>query len=198
MLLSTIIPNEINDYLQVQICLPQTPLPATALATASTTATATPTAKTTRAKRKRTKTKIAAIENGPHPNPHPAMDPNDGMAALAQIDTGCQVGDVINRRVLQGLRGEPQLRTTDSPIWMCSGLNNQCIESTAVLDIVVSFNKNDLKYTFSLPVRIAEDSKVDLILGLETIKKLNLVKIIPEFFQSPEISKMKNYNHSTN
>ena len=49
-------------------------------------------------------------------------------------------------------------------------LNNQCIESTAVLDIVVSFNKNNLKYTFSLPVRIAEDIKVDLILGLETIK----------------------------
>ena len=103
------------------------------------------------------------------PKPHPAMDPNDGMAALAQIDTGCQVGDVINRRVLRGLRGEPQLRTTDSSIWMCSGLNNQCIKSTAVLDIV-SFNKNNLKYSFSLPVRIAEDSKVDSILGLETIK----------------------------
>ena len=69
---------------------------------------------------------------------------------------------------------------------MCSGLNNQCIESTSVLDIVVSFNKNNLKHTFSLPVRIAEDSKVDSILGLETTKKLNLVKIIPEFFQNPE------------
>ena len=55
-----------------------------------------------------------------------------------------------------------------------------------MLDIVVSFNKNNLKYTFSLPVRIAEDSKVDVILRLETIKKLNLVRIIPGFFQSPE------------
>ena len=87
---------------------------------------------------------------------------------------------------------------------MCSGLNNQCIESTAVLDIVVSFNKNNLKYTFSLPLRIAEDSKVDLILGLETIKKLNLVKIIPEFFQNPEnienekIKSLQKLNHSTN
>ena len=35
-------------------------------------------------------------------------------------------------------------------------------------------------------MRIAEDSKVDLILGLETIKKKKLVKIIPEFFQNPE------------
>ena len=81
---------------------------------------------------------------------------------------------------------------------------NQCIESTDVLDIIVSFNKNDLKYTFSLPVRIAEDSKVDLILGLETTKKLNLVKIIPEFFQSPEniqnekIQSLQILNQSTN
>lgn len=55
-----------------------------------------------------------------------------------------------------------------------------------MLDIVVSFNKSDLKHTFSLPVRIAPESKVDLILGLKTIKNLNLVKIIPEFFQNPD------------
>ena len=89
MLLSTIIPNEIDDYLQVKIYLTQTPSPATALATALTVATATPTAKMIRVKQERTKTKIAAIETGPHPNSPPAMDQNNGMAALAQIDTGC-------------------------------------------------------------------------------------------------------------
>ena len=76
------------------------------------------------------------------------------MEALAQIDTGCQVGDVINGRVLRGLRGETLLRNSDSPMRMCSGLNNQCVESTNVLDIVVSFNKDDI-------VRIAPESKVD-------------------------------------
>ena len=53
-----------------------------------------------------------------------------------------------------------------------------------MLDIVLSFNKHDLKHTFSLPLRIAPELKVDLILGLQTIKNLNLVKIIPEFFQN--------------
>ena len=53
-----------------------------------------------------------------------------------------------------------------------------------VLDIVVSFKKDFLKYTFALPVRIAEDSEVDLIIELKTIKDLNLVKILPEFFQN--------------
>ena len=51
-------------------------------------------------------------------------------------------------------------------------------------DIVVSFKKDSSNYTFTLPVRIAEDFEVDLILGLQTIKNLNLVKTIPEFFQN--------------
>ena len=64
---------------------------------------------------------------------------------------------------------------------MCSGLNNQCIESTHVLDIVVSFKKDFLEYSSAFPVRIAEDSEV---LGLKTIKDLNLVKILSELFQN--------------
>ena len=63
------------------------------------------------------------------------------MDALAQIDTGCEVGDVINRRVLEGLRGEHRLRDSDSPMWICL---DKCIESKSVLDIVVSFKKDSL------------------------------------------------------
>ena len=45
-------------------------------------------------------------------------------------------------------------------------------------------------------MRIAEDPKVDLILGLQTIKKVNLVKVIPEFFQNSEnIVTEKNMTH---
>ena len=67
-----------------------------------------------------------------------------GMDALAQIDTGCEVGDVINRRVLEGLRGEHRSRDSDSPMWICSGLDNKCIESKSVLDTVVSFKKDSV------------------------------------------------------
>ena len=180
-LLSAIHPDKVHDYLQVHISLPQismdpttmtanTPTPKTATATVSAT-----NAKPSRATRRKTKT----------PPPTPPASPtllSRGMDALAQIDTGCQVGNVINRRVLEGLRGMHRLRDSDAPMWICSGLDNQCIESKSVLDIVVSFKKDSLKYTFSLPVRIAEDSEIDLILGIDTIKNLNLVKIIPEFF----------------
>ena len=67
-------------------------------------------------------------------------------------------------------------------MWICSGLDNKSIESKSVLDIVVSFKKDSLKYIFSLPVRIAEDSEIDLIIGINTIRNLNLVKVMPEFF----------------
>ena len=184
-LLSAISPDKIKDFLQVYISLPQTPFTVT-----DQTATVITTAKTSHATRRKKKTKTAtAATTAPtsrREDPPPSTTQSDGIAALAQIDTGCQVGDVINRRVLLGLRGETHLRDSDNPMWMCSGLNNQCVESTTVLDIVVSFKKDSLKYIFKLPVRIAQESEVDLILGLETIKNLNLVKVIPEFFQNKD------------
>ena len=180
-LLSAIHPDKISDYLQVHISLPQIsmdparknvprPIPPTVTATDSATS-----VKPRHAARRKTKTPPPAALANPTPL-------NRGMDALAQIDTGCQVGDVINRRVLEGLRGSHRLRDSDAPMWICSGLDSQCIESNTVLDIVVSFKKDSLKYTFSLPVRIAEDSEIDLILGIDTIKNLNLVNIIPNFF----------------
>ena len=70
------------------------------------------------------------------------------MDALAQIDTGCEGGDVFNRRVLEGLRGEHRLRDFDSPMWICSGLDNKCIESKSVLDIV------DINIDFRLDLNV--------------------------------------------
>jgi hypothetical protein len=178
-LLSAILPDKVKDYLQVHISLPQIITPPADETLSLTTASATESEtseKPTHVRRKRKRNKTAT--------PTAAANPTQsrGMDALAQIDTGCQVGNVINRRVLEGLRGEHLLRDTNDPMWICSGLNNECIESKSVLDIVVSFKKDSSKYIFSLPVRIAEDSQIDLILGIDTIKNLNLVKIIPEFF----------------
>ena len=168
-LLSAILPENIDDFLQVHISLLQIPSP-----TSNPVATALTIVKTTHATRrtKRRTVGTTAPDPSPPPPPQTSTSQNRGMDALAQIDTGCQVGDVINGRVLRGLRGDNHLRKADLPMWMCSGLNNQCVESTTVLDIVVSFNKDNLKHTFGLPVRIAQDSEVDLILGLQTIKNL--------------------------
>ena len=162
-IISTIFPENLNDYLNVTLCLSQIQ-------------------NTDKARLMKTRETRRKIKKPPHP-PQPNTDLNEGMEALAQIDTGNQVGDVINRRVLTGLGGTPHLRIADVPLLMCSGLDATCIESTEVLDIVVSFNKNDFEYKVFLSCRIAESSEVDLIIGLKTIKDLNLVKILPEFFQ---------------
>ena len=183
-LLSAILPEKVNDYLQVNISLPQISMAqdmtsalakTTAHKQTPTTATATANAtseRPSRATMRKTRKDPPAAPTSPTPQ-------SRGIDALAQIDTGCEVGDVINRRVL---RGEHRLRDSDSPMWICSGLDNKCIESKSVLDIVVSFKKDSLKYIFSLPVRIAEDSEIDLIIGIDTLKNLNLVKIMPKFF----------------
>ena len=63
---------------------------------------------------------------------------------------------------------------------------------------MISFKKDSFKYIFSLPVRIAEDSEIDLILGLDTIKNFNFVQIIPEFFGHKKcIDPWKRISHST-
>ena len=135
-LLSAVLTENIDDFLQVHISLSQIRFP-----TSNQVATDLTIAGTTRTRRRaRRRTDISPLLPPPPTNTCQTR----GMEALAQIDTECQVGDVI----LRGLRGDTHLRKSDSPMWMCSGLNNQCVESINVLDIVVSFNKSDLKHTF--------------------------------------------------
>ena len=117
-LLSAILPEKVNDYLQVSISLPQismAPDKTTALAKMTahkqtlTTATATANAtseRPSRATRRKARNDPPAAPTSPTPQ-------SRGMDALAQIDTGCEVGDVINRRVLEGLRGEHRSRDSD-------------------------------------------------------------------------------------
>ena len=62
------------------------------------------------------------------------------------------------------------LRTADTPLMMWSGLNYECLSSTQVLDIVVTFTANDVVQVFNLVVRISEESPIDLIIGRLTMK----------------------------
>ena len=116
------------------------------------------------------------------------------MAALAQIDTGCQVGvksivESFGAYVVNPNSAPPTLPYGCVRVLTINVLNQ------ALCLILYHLTKTIDIASFSLPVRIAEDSKVDLILGLETIKKLNLVKIIPEFFQNPENIENRKITH---
>ena len=89
------------------------------------------------------------------------------------MNSGCLAGDLINNRVLNALNGSKYLRTADTPLMMCSGLNNECLSSTQVLGIVVNFTAKDIVQVLNLVVQISEESPIDLIIGRATMKQKN-------------------------
>ena len=107
---------------------------------------------------------------------------NKVVETTALLDTGSIAGDFINAKVLRGLGGAHLLRTGDSPILICSGLDNNCISSNVILDVDVTFKMLKLPHTIPLHVRISDDSPMDLIFGRDTIRNNNLVAVFPEFF----------------
>ena len=116
-LLSAVLTENIDDFLQVHISLPQI-----RSQTSNQVATDLTIAETTRTRwRARRRTDRSPLLPPPLTN----TCQNRGMEALAQIDTGCQVGYVINGRVLRGLRGETHLRNFDSPMWMSRSFSRQ-------------------------------------------------------------------------
>ena len=68
---------------------------------------------------------------------------------------------------------------------MCLGLNNPCIESTRVLDIVVSFKKVLINKLFSSGAD-CRGFQSRLNLRITEYKKLKSVKFSREYFQNPE------------
>ena len=102
--------------------------------------------------------------------------------AKALLDTGCLPGNFISLSLLRKLNGSDSVRRTDYPIRVCSGLDNHCIDSLDVVDILISFEAKNKNHLIPLTCRISQRGAIDLIIGRETIKKYNLVSILPNFF----------------
>ena len=111
------------------------------------------------------------------------------VRATALLDTGSLAGDFINAKVLQELGGAHHLRSSDTPILVCSGLDNTCISSNVILDVDVTFIIQKMPHTIQLCVRISDNSPVDLIIGRDTIRKNNLVHAFPDLFFGAEEQK---------
>jgi hypothetical protein len=72
---------------------------------------------------------------------------------------------------------------TDHPIRVCSGLDNHCIDSTDVVDVLtVSFRSKNNKYSIKLTCRISLSGPVELIIGRDSIKKHKFVSLLPNLF----------------
>ena len=104
----------------------------------------------------------------------------------ALLDTGSLAGNFINRNILTQLRATHMLRKTNDTILVCSGLDNTCLESNVMLDVTLEFDINHNTYAIDISVRITNDSPLDCILGIDTLKKFNIVQLVPHFFLSKE------------
>ena len=109
-----------------------------------------------------------------------------GVTTEALLDSGSLAGDFINAETLTKLGGTHHLRATDEEILVCSGLDNTCTHSAVVLDITVEFTAGGITHQIPMSVRISENSPLGLIIGINTIKKYNVVKTLPHFFFSSE------------
>ena len=104
----------------------------------------------------------------------------------ALLDSGSLAGDFINTTTLAALGGTHNLRAAQDVIMVCSGLDNRCLESNVVLDITIEFDADNKVHKLNIPVRISNESPLGCIIGIETIKKYNIVQLVPHFFLSTE------------
>ena len=102
----------------------------------------------------------------------------------ALLDSGSQAGDFINATTLAKLGGAHFLRSTSEAMLVCSGLDNTCLESNVVLDVIIEFDVDDKVIRMELPVRLSNDSPLGCIIGIETMIKYNIVQLVPHFFLS--------------
>jgi hypothetical protein len=102
----------------------------------------------------------------------------------ALLDSGSLAGDFINANTLAKLGGTHYMRDTADNILVCSGLDNQCLESNVVLDVIIEFDVNDLVIKMNIPVRMSNNSPLECIIGIDTMIKYNIVQLLPHFFLS--------------
>jgi transposase InsO family protein len=120
---------------------------------------------------------------------------NPVVKAKALLDTGSLPGNFITVDLLKRIHGSDSLYKTDQPIRVCSGLDNHCIDSSDVVDVMISFYVKNKKYSIPLTCRITLLGQVDLIIGRESIKKHKLVSLLPNFFFDEVLEKNERDNN---
>ena len=96
------------------------------------------------------------------------------MEVDALLDTGGLAGDFIAEDVV--VRYNPKPVLSDTSYTVCSGLDNHCMKSNTVLLLRVTFfDKSSNRYdTFDIKAHILKATPLDLIIGRDSIKKINL------------------------
>jgi hypothetical protein len=102
--------------------------------------------------------------------------PSDCVTAQALLDTGALGGNFLSGRMVKRLKAEKFIYHTKNNIVVCSGLDNACYSTNALLEIEVEFLTDDnLTKLIFINTRISETSTIDLIIGRPTLKKIQFL-----------------------
>ena len=76
--------------------------------------------------------------------------------------------------------------TSPTPLTVCSGLDDVCYTNNNVIDIGINFESyNHVCHTIYLTVRVNPRSRLELILGRDTLNKYNFFALTPSAFGVP-------------
>ena len=97
-----------------------------------------------------------------------------GAKLSALLETGSLAGNFLSQILVD--RHKYFFNTVSDPNTVCSGLNNTCIilNRTVTLNVYFSSELNKEIISFTCNAFILEDTPLDFIVGLATIKELNL------------------------
>ena len=108
------------------------------------------------------------------------------VEAKALLDTGSLAGDFVSRQIVDQLHASHFITSATSSLNVCSGLNNTCLVSNEMISMIVSYRDKGLINEILIPLRILQNSAIDIIIGRDTIKKFDLASSFPQFF-FPEV-----------
>lgn len=99
------------------------------------------------------------------------------------LDTGALAGNFVLRQVVNDLNLQADIITKSCTSTVCSGLDNKCYDLTSTILLKLSYFCSIInKYaSFEIQAFIIDNSPLKLIIGLQSIRKLNLFHIFPEY-----------------
>ena len=110
---------------------------------------------------------------------------NKNNRAEFLLDTGSLAGDFISEELVHLLKFDSFVLNNGNKS-VCSGLNNNCLELNKYLNIYISFFNENLNKNTSVFIKVflLKESPLDLIIGLESIKKYDILSMIPSLIRT--------------
>ena len=109
--------------------------------------------------------------------------PRESNLIETLLDTGSLAGNFVLRQVVNDLHLQADIITKTCTSTVCSGLDNQCYDLTSTIPLKLSYFCSIINNyaSFKIQAFIVDNSPLKLIIGLQSIRKLNLFNIFPEY-----------------